>query len=221
MSKMETTTLTCEPRPKTGTKAANQLRAGGKLPVIVYGHGEKPENFALDHHDVVVALARGVRMVKMEVGGKLQAFLIKEVQYDHLDHQPIHLDLTRVNLDERVTVRVGIELRGTPKGAHEGGILDQLMPDIEVECLVTAIPDVLRPVVTELDVGDALCVKDLTLPDGVRPLADGEERIAIVKQLATAAHEDEDEEGEGGEEVQPEVIGRAKKDEDSKDGESS
>lgn len=212
---METATLVCEPRTTIGSKASQVLRAQGKLPVVVYGHGEAPETLTVDRHDLEVVLAHGARIVKMKVAGKMQPFLIKEVQYDHLDHEPIHIDLARVDLNERVQVRVGIELRGTAKGLSEGGMVEQFLSDIEVDCLVTEIPDVLHPVVTELGVGDSLLVKDLPLPEGVKPLIGGEERVATVKLLAIAAPTEEGEETVEGEEVQPEVIGRAKTDEEA------
>ncbi len=212
---METMTLACEPRTDFGTRATRRLRETGKLPVVAYGHGEAPETFSLVRHDVEVALAHGVRMMKLDVGGKVQLFLIKDVQYDHFDHQPMHLDLARVDLNERVTVRVGIELRGVPKGISDGGMLDQVMPDLEVECLVTDIPDTLNPVVRDLGVGDSLLVKDLVLPPGVTATADGEDRVATVKILATTAAEEETPEGEEEESDQPEMIGRVRKDEDS------
>lgn len=218
---METMTLACEPRTDLGTRATRQLRKTGKLPVVAYGHGEAPETFSLVQHDVEVALAHGIRMMKLDVKGKVQLFLIKAVQYDHFDHLPIHMDLARVDLNERVTVRVGIELRGVPKGISDGGILEQVMPDLEVECLVTDIPDTLNPVVRQLGVGDSLLVKDLVLPPGVTATADGEDRVATVKILATVAVEEETPEDEEEKSDQPEMIGRVRKDEDSEAEKSS
>lgn len=218
---METMTLTCERRSDLGTRATRQLRKTGKLPAVAYGHGEAPETFSLVQHDVEVALAHGIRMMKLDVEGKVQLFLIKEVQYDHFDQLPIHMDLARVDLNERVTVRVGIELRGVPKGVSEGGILDQIIPDLEVECLVTDIPDTLHPAVRDLDVGDSLLVKDLELPPGVTATADGEDRVATVKVLATVEVEEETPEGEEEKSDQPEMIGRVRKDEDSDSEKSS
>jgi len=216
---MENVVLKGERRQKAGTRLSRALRQSGKLPVIIYGHGETPEPIALVLRDVQLALRHGSRTLEVDVAGKKEQYLIKEVQYDHLNETPIHIDLTRVNLTEKVRVRVGIELKGTAKGLSDGGVLDQLMADIEVECLVTQIPDTLHPVVTELGVNDSLLVKDLVLPPGVVAMADSDERIASVKVLAIHEEETEDgEESETGEtEKQPEVIGRqAKEDEEAK-----
>jgi large subunit ribosomal protein L25 len=216
---METITLKGEPRTAVGTRVSRALRATGRLPAIIYGHGETPETLSLDLHDVVVALAHGARMLQVKLGRKTKQYLIKDVQYDYLDDTPIHLDLARVDLDERVKVRVGIELRGVPKGVSEGGVLDQHLADLEVECLVTEIPETLRPVVTELSLGDSLLAKDIELPPGVVVLTDPEERVATVRALAEAPEPEADEEDEAGA-LQPKMIGRVAKEEDTDKGES-
>ena len=204
-------TIKAEPRATSGTRTARALRAVGRLPAVIYGHGEPPETVSLGHHEVEVALAHGARTLQVDLNGAVKPYLIKAVQYDHLATNLVHLDLARVDLHERVRVRVGIELRGIPKGIHDGGILDQQMAQIEVECLVTEIPDTLHPVVTHLALGDSLLVKDLPLPPGVTALADSNERIATVRLLAAevvAAVAPV----EGAEAVaEPERIGRIKK----------
>ena len=213
---MDTIEIKGERRTAHGTQRSRKLRDQGRLPAVIYGHGEKPETITLDRHEVVVGLAHGARTMQVEVDGKKGQYLIKEIQYDHLDQTPIHMDLTRVNLNERVTVNVGIELRGTPKGSHEGGILDQYLADIEVECLVSQIPGTFHPLVTELGVGDSLLVKDLQLPTGVTVLADDEDRICAVRAKVTDEADEEEETPEGEEEKsgEPERIGRVRKDEE-------
>ncbi len=214
---METITLNGEPRTAVGTRVSRALRATGRLPVIIYGHGETPETLSLDLHDVVVALAHGARTLQVKLGRKTKQYFIKDVQYDYLDDTPIHLDLARVDLDERVKVRIGIELRGVPKGISEGGVLDQHLADLEVECLVTEIPETLRPVVTNLGLGDSLLAKDIELPSGVVVLTNLDERVATVRALLEAPEPEAEEEGEEGT-PEPKMIGRtAKEDETDKD----
>jgi large subunit ribosomal protein L25 len=208
---MEAMTIKAEPRATSGTRTARALRAVGRLPAVIYGHGEPPETVSLGHHEVEVALAHGARTLQVDLNGAVKPYLIKAVQYDHLATNLVHLDLARVDLHERVRVRVGIELRGVPKGIHDGGILDQQMAQIEVECLVTEIPDTLHPVVTHLALGDSLLVKDLPLPPGVTALADANERIATVRLLAAEVVAPVAP-VEGAEAVaEPERIGRIKK----------
>jgi len=216
---METVLLKGEARRVGGTRVARALRKTGRLPVVIYGHGEPPEAIALVHHDVEVALRHGARTMQVEVNGEVKPYLIKEVQYDHFAETPIHMDLTRVDLTERVRVRVGIELRGIPKGVHEGGVLDQSMGQIEVECVVTEIPDTLHPVVTHLGLGESLYVRDLQLPPGVTAAADPNERIATVRVLAAevaVAPVVAVEEVEAAP-AEPERIGRIRKEEEAEE----
>ncbi len=217
---MEAMTINAEPRKTSGTRTSRAMRAAGRLPAVIYGHGEAPESVTLAHHEVEVALAHGARTMQVDLNGAVKPYLIKEVQYDHLGSNLIHVDLARVDLHERVKVRVGIELRGTPKGIHEGGVLDQQMAQIEVECVVTEIPDTLHPVVTHLALGESLLVGDLQLPPGVKVMADPNERIATVRLLAVeVAAPVAPVEGEEAVAAEPERIGRIKKEEPVEGGE--
>lgn len=211
---MDIPVLKAEPRQAAGTRIARRLRASGRLPLIIYGHGEPPESISLDQAEVESALLHGVRTLELDLNGAKRPYLIKEVQYDHLDRLPIHIDLTRVDLNERVTVRVAIELRGIPQGVSEGGVLDQLMQHLDVECLVTDIPRTLHPPVNELGVGDSVMVKDLDLPDGVTALSGSDDVVATVRALLTEEESEESAE-EAGESAQPERIGRVRKDEEA------
>jgi len=208
---METVVLEGVRRGRVGTRYARRDRAAGRLPGIIYGHGEEPEPIALSAHDVDVELHHGARVLTVDLDGKQTQYLIKAVQYDYLGTTPIHLDLMRVNLDEVVTVSIGIELRGTPQGVTDGGFLEQHLAQLEIECLVTQIPETLRPSVVRLGIGESLTVGDLELPEGVKATASADERVATVRLLV-----EETEEEEAGEEdaAQPEVIGRGKKEEE-------
>ncbi len=128
---------------------------------------------------------------------------MKEVQFDHLGIEVIHVDFARVSLDEKVKVTVPVELKGTPKGEADGGVLQQIINSLEVECLVTEIPEVIRHIVSEMALNDVVHIQDLKLPEGVRVLQDGDLIVATVKEIlevVVAAPE------EGA--AEPEVIGR-------------
>ncbi len=211
---MQAEQLKAVPRTEVGTRVSRKLREAGQLPAIIYGHGQAPEAVTIDIREVTAVLGHGARMIEVELNKKKLPYLIKEVQYDHLDNLPIHLDLSRVNLDERVTVKVSIELKGTPKGISEGGILEHIMTEIEVECMVTEIPDTQHPLVTDLGVGDALLVKDLDLPASVKPLSSLDDKVALVREAVEEAEEEAD--GEEKAEL-PEIIGRVRSDEPEKD----
>jgi large subunit ribosomal protein L25 len=204
---MDVPTLKADKRATVGTKVTRRLREAGALPGVIYGHGESPENFSVSLHEFQIHLGHGARVVVLDLDGKKSDYLIKEVQYDHLGKDPIHVDFTRVDLTEKLKLSVAVELRGIPAGIAEGGILEQLADSIEVECIASQIPRTLHPSVAHLGVGDVLTIKDIELPEGVTAIQDGDDKIAMVRLLATkAADEDGDEEGDQSNE--PEVIGR-------------
>jgi large subunit ribosomal protein L25 len=204
----EATKIKAEMRKPSGTRAARTLRLEGKVPAILYGHKEEPVAVSLPAHDLAVALGHGAHLLELDVKGSSTRCLIKEVQYDHLDEDPVHVDLIRVSLDERVQVVVPIELRGVPAGVNEGGVLDQMMGEIEVDCLVTEIPEAIRIRVAALGLNESLRVKDLDLAEGVRPLSDPEDPICTVRPLGEEPEEEKPaEEGE----AEPEIIGREQK----------
>jgi large subunit ribosomal protein L25 len=208
---MQAQTLKAEPRTAMGTRTTRELRNNGKIPAIIYGHKETPVAISLDQHELRSELDHHHRVLTLNLSGNAESFLIKEVQYNHLGSEPLHLDLMRVDLNERVTVVVAIDLVGTPKGATTGGVLDQTITSVEVECTAADIPEKLTAVITQLDVDDTLTVGDLDLPSGVTVLAEPTTVVATLKVLA-----EEPEPGEGEEEgsAEPEVISKGKGEEE-------
>ncbi len=214
MAQVEALTLKANRREEVGTRVARQERAQGRIPAIIYGHKEAPVAINLDYHDLALELQHHHRLVTVELDGKATQFLIKEVQFDHLGDRIVHVDLTRVNLDERVKVSVEIELRGTPAGAVDGGVVDQLESTIELECVVTNIPENIRVPVGSLQIGDILQAKDLDLPEGSTLVTEPETAIVALR-LMVGEPEPEAEEGEEAEEAaEPEVITAREKPED-------
>ena len=209
---MESDIIHATKRQATGTKAARRLRAEGQIPGIVYGQRVDPQPITLPAHEVEVAIEHGSRLLKLSLDGAEQQYLIREVQFDYLGTTPVHVDLTPVDVHEVVEVNVPIELRGTPAGISEGGVLDQVLNDLAIRCRVTDITESIRPSVIELKVGETLSVADIKLPEGVEAVTDGAEAVAVIRTLAAEEEEvAEEEEGEGG--AEPEVIGREKKEE--------
>ncbi len=211
---METETINAEPRTHLGSKHTRRMRKSGKMPAIIYGHGEKPEPITIDAHEAENLLDHHSHVIELNFNGKKSNFLIKSVQYDYLGTNPIHLDLMRVNINERVQVNVEIELRGTAKGTEEEGVVSQLLNSIEVECLLTKIPESIRASIADLGVNDDLLVKDLELPEGVTAITEADEQVAVCR-IPTVTEEVE--ETEEGEDAMPEVIGKPKEDEASDD----
>lgn len=166
--------LKAETRNVRGKKNAAKLREKGQIPAIVYGHKQEPQAIALDVHDFTESVHHGKRLLDVEMDGKKEKLLLKELQYDHLGRKIIHADLIRVDLSEKVKVMVPLAFKGTPVGASEGGILEEHLASIEVECTVTEIPETIDVSVKALKIDDSIFVKDVVLPEGVKMVSSPE-----------------------------------------------
>ncbi len=178
---MELTNIHGETRQPGGRHANERLRRRGLVPAVIYGHNQPPEAVAVSRHDLELALEHARKVIQLDVDGRQSQYLLKEVQYDHLQKDPIHLDLVRVSAGERVRVKVPVVLKGDAKGVREGGELVQLITDLEVECPLTEIPESLHHKVDELDIGHALHVKEVALPPNVTAKHAPDDIIAVVR----------------------------------------
>jgi large subunit ribosomal protein L25 len=199
--------LQAKARPELGSRANKKLRDSGFVPGVIYGHKEAVVPVTLPRKEISHHLNHGAHLFELGLDGKNETVLVKEVQYNHLGSEVVHVDFARVSLTEKVTVTVPIELKGTPKGEAEGGVLTQVLADIEVECIVTDIPDAIRHNVSEMGLDSVLHVKELTLPPGVKPLADEDQVVATVAEVA-----EETPVVAEGDVAEPEVIGKKEED---------
>jgi len=218
---MEIAKIRGQPRIPGGRHANERLRRSGLVPAIIYGHDQPPEPVALSRHDLLLALQDLTHVVQLEINGRKTQYLLKEVQFDHLHKEPIHVDLMRVDPNERVRVKVAVELKGEPRGIHEGGEMVHLIADLEVECPLLAIPEVITHNVRELGLNQALHVKDLELPPGVRALHDADEIVAIVRPRrgVTVAEAAAPAAVEAAAPSEPEVISKGKEEKEGEGGE--
>src|SRR5215470_13239622 len=179
---MEIKTLKAEQRDPHGSRAVQRLRKSGRVPGIIYGHKQIPQSIALDRHELEHELELGVHLINVDLGGKAETCLIKDVQYDHLGIEPMHIDFARVDLTERVRVKVPLELRGHAKGVAAGGVVTQQLMELDVECLVTAIPGSIRVNIADLELNQMLHVREVQMPEGVRPLVDPEGIVVMCRE---------------------------------------
>lgn len=208
-----TTVLKATRRDQTGTRATRKQRESGQLPAIIYGHKMEPVSVLLNYHDTTLAIQHGHRLLEIELDGKKESLLVKDLQYDYLGDTIIHLDLARVDLDERVTVTVEVLLKGTPAGINEGGALEQMNNEIEIECAVNNIPEEgLRVNVNELHLNETITANDVPLPDDTTLVTDPDTPIAICREIVEVEPEEELEEAAEG--AEPEVIAREKAEEE-------
>jgi large subunit ribosomal protein L25 len=198
---------------KQGSAAAKRLRKKGLLPGVIYGHKEATIHVALSHDDFVNALRHGARLVELKGAGKAESALVQDVQWDYLGKDVLHVDFRRVSRDERVVITVPVHLRGIAPGVAGGGVLDQPLHTLQIECLVTAVPESIRVAINELQIGSALHVRDLKLPEGTKAMDDPD---AIVVQVS--APQAEPTPGAApAESAEPEVIGRQAKAEEGEE----
>lgn len=207
--------VTANKRPELGSRANKRLRDAGKLPGVIYGHKEAVVPITLNRKEVQGHISHGAHLFEVNVEGAKENVLIKEVQFDHLGIDVLHVDFARVDLNERVQLTISLELKGEPKGEKEGGVLQQIINELEIECLVTEIPDVIIQDVSDMGMDAVLHIKELKLPPGVKVLQDENLIVCQVREIkeevvAPAA-------GEEGS-AEPEVIGKKKEDEAAAEG---
>ncbi|MFA5424922.1 MAG: 50S ribosomal protein L25 [Phycisphaerae bacterium] len=207
----KTLVLKAQVREGVGSKFAARERSESKIPAVVYGHKETPQSICLDRHDFTEAVHHGVRLFEVQIKSKKQTVMIKDLQYDYLGKEIIHVDLMRVSATERVKVEVPIEIKGTAKGAADGGIVEQHLNELEVECVATSIPEKFVVRVNDLGVGDTIHASQIELPEGVKLITDPDTFVAACHTVTeTAAAEEVEAEEPAG----PEVISEKKAEEE-------
>ncbi|HLJ93621.1 MAG TPA: 50S ribosomal protein L25 [Gemmataceae bacterium] len=208
----ESVALVTQPREGRGSQSARRLRRKGMIPAVIYGHKEETVSVALPLEELERAIRHGVRVVDLKSNGKEEKALIREVQWDHLGKELLHVDFARVALDERIVVTVPLEIRGVAPGVNAGGTLDQPIHTLSVECLAIRIPESIRVNVGELQIGSVIHVRDLVLPEGVKAMTDPD---AIVVHITMKQVEAEAPVAAAApEQAEPEVIGRQKAEEE-------
>jgi large subunit ribosomal protein L25 len=200
----QTAQVSARQRCELGSRANKRLRDSGFIPGVIYGHKEAVIPVTLSKKELTGYLNHGAHLFDVALDGKSEKVLVKEVQYDHLGMEVIHVDFARVSLDEKVELTVPLELKGTPKGEADGGVLQQMVNELEIECLVTDIPDAIRHNVSDMEKDSVLHLKDLKLPPGVRALQDEDLIVATVREIV----EQESTEVVAAAAAEPEVIGR-------------
>jgi large subunit ribosomal protein L25 len=189
----------------TGSRVARKLRKQGRIPAIIYGHKQEPTPISLPRATVWEMIKKSTHLAELSLGdgGATEIVLVRDVQWDHLGKEIIHLDFGRVSADESIETEVRVDIKGTAPGVNEGGILELLVHELSVTCRANAIPDAIRIDVSHLQLNQAIHVKDLVLPEGVKVDADPELLLVhVVTRAAEAAPAPA--EGEGA--TQPEVI---------------
>jgi large subunit ribosomal protein L25 len=183
MSTTQATALSVQSRAPSGSRAARRLRRSGKVPGVVYGGGSDPAAFEVDARELRLALAHAGAVLELTIDeASPSPVVLKELTRHPVTGETTHVDLLRVRLDRPIHATVVVELTGTEEapGVREGGVLEQVTREVEVEALPTEIPDSLSHDVSEMQIGDTVTVEALSIPSAVNVLTDPETVIATL-----------------------------------------
>jgi large subunit ribosomal protein L25 len=206
----QTTILEAKVRTGAGSIATRKVRREGMIPAVLYGHKEPTLVLAIPHGEFEAIVRSGQRMIDLKIDSKQQKALIKDVQYDHMGDEILHVDFARVSLTERITLSVPVVMAGHAPGQAEGGVLDMVLKSLEVKCLPTNIPENIKVSISELKIGDSIFVKNVPPIEGVEILNDPEAIVVTVhaprEEVVAAPEEAAVVEGAAAP-AEPEVIG--------------
>ena len=194
---MKTIELNVEKRSSRGKNEARRTRSEGKIPAIVYGAGKATVPIVVDRKSLSDAFRNGagenaIFLLKLAGSDQSRHAMIKELQKDPLSRKALHIDFVRVMMDAKIRVFVSIEVVGVARGVKtDGGILDMVTREVEIESLPGNIPPHLPVDVSELGIGDALRIKDLKPVEGVE-IVDDPEKVLLhlaqpTQEIAVAA----------------------------------
>src|SRR5881296_3047992 len=220
--------LKAEPRTATGRSAARRLKARGIVPAVVYGGREESQPLQVSARDISAMLSHASGeniLVELEIAGHkgTRTALLQEVQHSPVGGDVLHVDFHAISMDEKIQADVPLEALGIPTGVKNfGGLLDQNLRALAIECLPRDLPDKITVDVSALNIGDSIHVRDIKLPDGVTaktpvdltafsvlaPVVE-EEPVAPVAEAA-AGPEVIKEKKEEGEAAPPAATGAAK-----------
>ncbi len=195
-----TTKLNVTSRAAAGSRAARRLRRSGRVPGVLYGGGRESLGFDADARELRMALAGTGAVLDLSIDGKQPTpVVLKEAQRDPVRGQTVHVDLLRVRLDEAISAVVPLELVGVEDapGVKEGGVLEQITRELNVEALPTAIPESIVHEVGEMQIGETIVLAAVSSPAGVTLLDDPEETVvATLSPPKLQAETDEEIESE-------------------------
>jgi large subunit ribosomal protein L25 len=210
-------TISATARAETGKGVARKLRAAGEIPAVIYGHKRAAQSITVPARDLDRLLARisaANTVVELSIDGTTSRTLIREIQRHPFKRQLLHVDFQELVAGETVTVKIPLVLVGTSDGVRTGGgVLDQVLYSLEIECDPASMPNHIDVDVTNVGVGESVHVRDLVLPQGITVLDDADASVLSV-QLTRAAVEDAATVPAADTSGEPEVI-RAKKEDEA------
>ena len=201
--------LEARKREGTGKGVARKLRADGRVPAVLYGHGVESTPLSVDSKDLFHILhtkAGANVLVDLVVDGSEHLAIAREIQQDHIRGMFVHVDFVAVSRDQKITIGVPVRVVGESPGIKAGGVLEHHLWEVQVECLPTNVPDAIEVDISVLEeIGTSLKVADLVAPDGVTILTNLDESVVAVQQPQAPVEVEEAAEGVEGELAEGEV----------------
>ena len=186
--------LKAEPRPDVGRSAVRKLRARGFIPAVIYGGNDKPQPLQVSARDInaMMSQASGENvLVELEIAGEgsSRTALVQEVQHSPVDGDIRHVDFHAISMDQMIQAEVRLEPTGVPNGVKTfGGLLEQSLRTLMIECLPRDLPDRITVDVSQLNIGDSVHVRDIQFPPGVKPKVQPD--LTAFSVLAPAVEEE-------------------------------
>jgi large subunit ribosomal protein L25 len=188
--------LVAEPREGTGKGVARKLRAAGRVPAVLYGHGMDSTALSVDARDLYHVLHTGAGtnvLVDLVVDGSDHLIIPRDVQRDHIYGRFIHVDFLAVRRDEKLQLSIPVRIVGESVGVKAGGVVEHHLWELEVESLPGDVPEAIDADISNLEIGMSLRVSDLVAPKGATILTDPEESVVAVQQPQMAVELEEEE----------------------------
>jgi large subunit ribosomal protein L25 len=203
---MAQVTLSAQVRTDKGKGAARKLRRDKKVPAVFYGPKAPPTMLSVSYSDLQALIKSTTSeniilqlQIQSERGVEAHSVILKELQTDPIKPVYYHADFCEIAMDKELTLNIALHLEGTPAGVVKGGMLQHVKRELQVSCLPGNMVESIQVDVSNLDIGDAVHVKDIVLPTGIKSLEDEEETVALVAAPYAPAEEAEEaveEEGE-------------------------
>jgi large subunit ribosomal protein L25 len=213
--------LKLQDRAEFGTSHSRRARRAGKIPCVLYGHGQEAKTYYIEEMIWKGISIADAHLVELNSSAGATNALIKDVQFDYLKGKTVHIDFQEVRMDELITANVPIHGKGTPVGLSQGGFLEQVLHEIEVECLPNDIPSFIEVDINGIELEKSMHVSDLILPEKVKAITPANQtvfhvlapKVEEVAATTTAAAEGEVAAGD------PEVVGgKGKEEEEGEEG---
>ncbi len=202
---MSAEALEVEKRETTGTLRIRRMRKAGKIPAVLYGHGQGSVNLAIDSRAAAKMIEHGHYVVALS-GAVTETAMIKEVQWDVFGTQILHIDLARVDAAEAIEIALPLHVKGEAPGAGLGGMVTQLSHELKITCPANRLPDFLDIIIDNLQLDGSITASEVELPEGASLVGDPAETLI---SCVTPKGSDAGSVSDGDDAAEPTVIGKS------------